>query len=105
MSSNPSSTSNDAKPSHEQIAVRAELLWKAKGSPDGRDEEIWLEAERQLYDEAREIIGSSSASPSSSKQSSEDPNPSMGQKSSAAEEMTPPPAATPRGSRRRSNGK
>src|SRR5579883_3379357 len=46
----------DLKPTHEQIASRAELLWKAKGSPSGQDEQIWLEAERQLFEEAREIL-------------------------------------------------
>lgn len=44
------------RPSREQISLRAELLWKAQGSPSGRDDEIWLEAERQLVDEAREVI-------------------------------------------------
>ena len=34
--------------SHEEIATRAEALWRKKGSPQGCDEEIWLEAERQL---------------------------------------------------------
>ena len=83
MSNNPPGSATDAKPSHEQISIRAELLWKAKGSPSGRDEEIWLEAERQLYDEAREIIADLP------KTSSEDPNPSLGAQSSAAEEMKP----------------
>ena len=29
------------------------MLWRQKGSPKGRDEEIWLEAERQLHHWAR----------------------------------------------------
>lgn len=103
MNSNRSSTSNDAKPTREQIAVRAELLWKAKGSPEGRDEEIWLEAERQLYDEARELISDLS------KTNSEEPNPAMGSRSSAAEEMATPPSpapqpAAPRGPSRKKAG-
>ena len=36
------------KPSHEEVSRRAVELWKAQGAPSGRDEEIWLEAERQL---------------------------------------------------------
>ena len=35
-------------PSHEEITQRAQELWKAQGCPNGRDNEIWLEAERQL---------------------------------------------------------
>jgi hypothetical protein len=102
MSTNPSKAT-DAKPTHEQIAIRAELLWKAKGSPEGRDEEIWLEAERQLYDEAKEIISSTPRSESSNL-SSEEPNPAMGSQSSAAEEMKPPSAtAAKTGSRKRSS--
>jgi hypothetical protein len=35
-------------PSHKEIATRAEALWRDKGSPQGCDDELWLEAERQL---------------------------------------------------------
>jgi Protein of unknown function (DUF2934) len=35
-------------PSHEEIAAPAHLLWHQKGCPHGRDEEIWLEAERGI---------------------------------------------------------
>ena len=35
-------------PSHEQISEKAKQLWENYGRPDGRDEEIWLEAERLL---------------------------------------------------------
>lgn len=35
-------------PTHDDIARRAHELWVAWGNPDGRDEEIWLLAERQL---------------------------------------------------------
>lgn len=34
--------------SHDEISRRAKELWRQYGSPQGRDEEIWLEAERQL---------------------------------------------------------
>lgn len=33
---------------HEEIARRARALWEQYGQPSGRDEQIWLEAERQL---------------------------------------------------------
>ncbi len=35
-------------PSHQEITARAEALWRGKGCPSGCDDEIWLEAERQL---------------------------------------------------------
>jgi hypothetical protein len=35
-------------PTHEEIASLAESLWRQNGFPQGRDEETWLEAERQL---------------------------------------------------------
>ena len=35
-------------PSHEEIAMRAEALWREKGCPQGCDTEVWLEAERQF---------------------------------------------------------
>lgn len=40
-------------PSHEEIAVEAEVLWRQEGCPKDRDEAIWLEAERQLLQVAR----------------------------------------------------
>jgi hypothetical protein len=33
---------------HEEIARHARNLWEQYGRPAGRDEQIWLEAERQL---------------------------------------------------------
>lgn len=36
------------KPTHEQITERAQEIWRQRACPEGRDEEIWLEAERQL---------------------------------------------------------
>jgi hypothetical protein len=44
----PSSASDKLAPSHEDIVTRAEALWRQKGCPQGCDEEIWLEAEREL---------------------------------------------------------
>lgn len=37
-----------AQPTPEQISRRAKALWESYDRPTGRDEEIWLEAERQL---------------------------------------------------------
>ena len=34
--------------SHEDISARARQLWESYGQPSDRDNEIWLEAERQL---------------------------------------------------------
>jgi len=34
---------------HDLIAERAQAIWRERGSPEGRDMEHWLEAERQLY--------------------------------------------------------
>ena len=38
-------------PTHEEIALHALQLWHDRGCPDGRDTEIWLEAERQLSED------------------------------------------------------
>jgi hypothetical protein len=35
-------------PTREEITQRAETLWLQKGRPESCDEQIWLEAERQL---------------------------------------------------------
>jgi hypothetical protein len=35
-------------PSHREIATKAESIWRKRGCPPACDEEIWLEAERQL---------------------------------------------------------
>ena len=37
-----------AKPTEEQIRVRAQELWEQSGKPDGREEEFWHQAEREL---------------------------------------------------------
>ena len=34
--------------SHDEISQRAQQLWENLGRPEGRDEEIWLQAEREL---------------------------------------------------------
>ena len=35
-------------PTHDEISLYAQHLWQDRGCPDGRDTEIWLEAERKL---------------------------------------------------------
>ena len=47
---------------HEEIARRAETLWRQKGWPAGQDEAIWLEAESQLQAEAESKPVSGTAS-------------------------------------------
>ncbi|HXG48119.1 MAG TPA: DUF2934 domain-containing protein [Methylomirabilota bacterium] len=36
------------QPTHEEVARRAYELWEQRGRPQGRDVELWLEAEGQL---------------------------------------------------------
>ncbi|MCC7407789.1 MAG: DUF2934 domain-containing protein [Phycisphaeraceae bacterium] len=36
------------KLTHDQIAKQAYLIWLAKGKPEGKDRENWIEAVRQL---------------------------------------------------------
>lgn len=44
----PSSGSLWTDPTHQEIATLAAALWRNRGCPPARDEEIWLEAERRL---------------------------------------------------------
>jgi hypothetical protein len=46
---------HDPEPNHDEISRHAEELWRQRGSPQGRDDEIWLEAERNL--KRREAAG------------------------------------------------
>ncbi|MEO8428147.1 MAG: DUF2934 domain-containing protein [Verrucomicrobiota bacterium] len=34
---------------HDEIALFASQIWEKEGKPSGRDEEIWLQAEAQLF--------------------------------------------------------
>jgi len=43
---------------HDRITTRARQRWEREGRPDGRDREIWLNAERELWQEA---LGSATA--------------------------------------------
>jgi hypothetical protein len=40
-------------PTHDEISRRAQEIWQEHGSPSGRDEEFWLEAEKQLLKRMR----------------------------------------------------
>jgi hypothetical protein len=40
-------------PTHEQIALQAQWLWRDRGCPEGIDDQIWLEAERQLSEKSK----------------------------------------------------
>jgi hypothetical protein len=40
-----------AKPTEEKIRKRAREIWEENGRPTGRDEEFWLQAERELQEE------------------------------------------------------
>ncbi len=46
--SNMSDFTGHYRPSHEEIAMRAYVIWQNKGCPIGHDAEDWFEAERQL---------------------------------------------------------
>lgn len=48
MNETTSTLTNFRQPSHEEISSKAREIWESYGRPAGRDEEIWLEAERQL---------------------------------------------------------
>jgi hypothetical protein len=37
-----------AKPTEEQIRLRAHELWEQAGKPDGREDEFWHQAEKEL---------------------------------------------------------
>jgi hypothetical protein len=37
-----------SRPSHLDISIRAERLWRERGCPPWRDDDIWLDAEREL---------------------------------------------------------
>ena len=39
-------------PTEEQIRARAHQLWELAGQPEGRGDEFWHQAERELKDDA-----------------------------------------------------
>jgi Protein of unknown function (DUF2934) len=40
-----------ADPSEDEIRLRAHELWERAGRPGGKEDQFWLEAERQLKEE------------------------------------------------------
>jgi hypothetical protein len=44
-------------PTHDEIAERAYKIWQDRGCPKGIDNETWLEAERQLGENAAQDAG------------------------------------------------
>ena len=40
-----------SKPTEEEIRVRAHELWEQAGKPEGREDEFWHQAEKELRDE------------------------------------------------------
>jgi hypothetical protein len=42
------------KPTEEQIRARAHELWEQAGKPQGREDELWLLAEKDLIERSRE---------------------------------------------------
>ena len=86
---------------HEQIAARAEKIWRERNCPAGSDEAIWLEAESQLQGqaEAKPVAGTPSrpyvdepAKPMRSQTKSRDPADAGAQTRSATK---PPAKAAP----------
>ncbi|ACB73328.1 hypothetical protein Oter_0037 [Opitutus terrae PB90-1] len=50
-SSSSLSATSQSQISHDEISRHAQELWEKYGRPSGRDEAIWLEAERNLRDQ------------------------------------------------------
>jgi Protein of unknown function (DUF2934) len=46
-----------AKPTEEQIRQRAQEIWEENHRPTGRDEEFWLQAEKELQENNRDGVG------------------------------------------------
>ena len=91
---------NPNTPSHEEVTRRAEEIWREKGCPSDRDEEIWLEAERQLS--ARSATpspsggaqdrGNGNSQPVTTGGSSSTPADPEPAQSGGTEQKTPPPS-------------
>lgn len=81
-----SSSRTATPPTHEQISRLAHELWEKRGQPAGRDDDIWLEAEKQLheaYESSNGRTGSGAAAvPESSLAKSSSASPSSGSSSS-----------------------
>jgi len=79
----PSEQQAQARPLHRNIAERARRLWENYGRPEGRDVEIWLEAENQLLGVDPKIVAQGGGSVSA---------PALRQATAA----TPPTSVRPR---------
>lgn len=62
MSNNPAQSASTTTPTQEDISRRAAQLWENYGRPQGRDQEIWLEAERQLLGVDKKVEGRNNTS-------------------------------------------
>jgi Protein of unknown function (DUF2934) len=49
------------KPTEEQIRSRAHELWEQAGKPDGREDEFWHQAEREL--KQKQELGDTASGP------------------------------------------
>jgi hypothetical protein len=56
-------SSSISRPGHPEIARLAARLWEERGRPGNADQEIWLEAERQLLKEWRRSQSGAAQSP------------------------------------------
>lgn len=80
------------RPLQEEIAACARELWLRYGRPAGRDEQIWLEAERQLLGADPEVaLAGGPVSADALNQAS--PAPSTGGPGGASPGVSPDPAA------------
>jgi Protein of unknown function (DUF2934) len=48
LSRSSASEQSSQVPTHPQISAKAEEIWINRGRPEGRDQEIWFEAEKHL---------------------------------------------------------
>jgi len=62
-------------PTHEQIARRALEIYIASGRVEGRSEQNWLQAERELLTEAVTLVGESQHTPEPAESATKPPSP------------------------------
>jgi hypothetical protein len=46
-----------AEPSHIEIVRRAYELWQEAGEPEGKDQEFYLQAEKELRENSKDGVG------------------------------------------------
>jgi hypothetical protein len=54
-------------PNHDEIAQCARAIWISAGQPEGRDDAIWLDAERRLIFAGRAPLHDAAISPASTR--------------------------------------